>query len=86
MVINVDRGAGPAWRLQIRDDRLTLMPSVWRTSGCRSHFVLWNSTVWWCGTDPQDGDPPEDERWPAELVRELRAEWKRIRSGRGWHG
>ena len=30
----------PRWRLEEREDGPTLLPSVWRTTGCRSHFIL----------------------------------------------
>lgn len=75
--MNVDPAAGRAWRLRVREGRLTLMPSVWRTTGCRSHFILWDNGVWWCRfADDED----EDETWPAEMQAELRAEWRRIRA------
>src|SRR4051812_45982925 len=48
LVINLDRRVGPAWRLY-RDERgLTLYPSVWRDSGCCTHFILWHDTVFMC--------------------------------------
>lgn len=38
--INLDRRAGPAWRL-FRDRRgITIHPSIWRDSGCQSHFII----------------------------------------------
>ena len=40
-VINLDQGAGKAWRLYRRAGKLSLFPSVWRDVGCRSHFILW---------------------------------------------
>lgn len=71
--INLDSRAGPAWQLRITKRGVTLMPSVWRTHGCGAHFVLWNSTVWWCRFE-------DDYEWPDEMERELRDEWKRIRA------
>jgi hypothetical protein len=51
LVINLDGRVGPAWRLY-RDKRgLTLFPSVWRESGCRSHFIVWHDTVFMCNAD-----------------------------------
>jgi hypothetical protein len=39
----------PYWRLTVdRAGRPTLYPSVWRTSGCRSHFFLRRGQVVWC--------------------------------------
>ncbi len=50
--INLDPKAGPAWRCFIdRRKGTTLYPSVWRESGCGSHFVLWNGTYHLFGRD-----------------------------------
>src|SRR5689334_15444381 len=50
LVLNLDRRLGRAWRLY-RDRRgLTLYPSVWRESGCRSHFILWHDDIFMCNT------------------------------------
>ena len=78
VVLNVDRQAGRAWRLRQDVSGVTLMPSVWLAVGCRSHFVLWRSRVWWCRFD---GEESGDE-WPAEMDEDLRAEWRRNRSER----
>lgn len=84
VVINLDRAVGPAWRLRIENEGVTLMPSVFRISGCRSHFIIWRSTIWWChsqdATAVMDGDQDELEDWPAEMDAELRDEWRRIRA------
>ena len=45
IVINLDSRTGPAWRLYWRGKKATLYPSVWRESGCRSHFVIWNDKI-----------------------------------------
>ena len=57
--INLDPRAGKAWRLyqaplstssavfsrrRARGD-ISLFPSVWRDSGCRSHYIIWNSRI-----------------------------------------
>src|SRR6266581_987414 len=44
--INVDARAGKAWKLRLDNRLLSLRPSVWKTAGCRSHFVLWENEVW----------------------------------------
>lgn len=89
LVINVDPSAGQAWRLREEEGGgVTLMPSVWRSSGCFAHFILWRSRVWWCRFfDDEDDDAARDgdsveELWPAEMDAELRDEWRRIRSER----
>ncbi len=39
--VNVDPRAGPAWRLYRRGERgLSLFPSVWRDTDCKSHFII----------------------------------------------
>ena len=44
--INLDQRSGRAWRLY-RNDRkgLSLFPSVWRESGCESHYVIWRDQI-----------------------------------------
>jgi hypothetical protein len=56
LTINLDRNAGKAWRLYSELDSLTLYPSVWRSTGCRSHFILWSDRFYWNDLL----DPPSD--------------------------
>jgi hypothetical protein len=45
----------PHWQLHLaRAYRATLYPSIWRTAGCCSHFVLKNGSIHWysCGVKP----------------------------------
>lgn len=44
--LNLDPAAGPCWRL-IRRDPLIVMPSVWRETGCESHFFVWKHEIDW---------------------------------------
>lgn len=40
---------GPRWILQRNSDgTVSLTPSVWRRTGCRSHFFLVRSEIRWC--------------------------------------
>jgi hypothetical protein len=48
LTINLDRRAGPAWRYYVTGNDLTLYPSVWRSTGCESHFIVWRSKIYWC--------------------------------------
>lgn len=81
LVINLDPAAGPAWRHRVDEGQLTLMPSVWRDSGCESHFVLWRSEIYWCGATEEDTDA---QSWPATLRAELKGWWQAWRRrGRG---
>ncbi|MFZ5480849.1 MAG: DUF6527 family protein [Myxococcota bacterium] len=38
--INVDPEQGPSWRLRRDEAGITLFPSVWRDSGCGSHYIV----------------------------------------------
>lgn len=48
--INLDARAGKAWRFY-DDPRhgVTLYPSVWRDTGCESHFIVWRGEIWLFG-------------------------------------
>jgi len=49
LTVNLDRRVGRAWRLY-RDRRgLTVYPSVWRDTGCGSHFIVSRDRLVWCG-------------------------------------
>jgi hypothetical protein len=43
--VNLDRRAGPAWRIYRDRNGLSLYPSVWRESGCRSHYIIWRDRI-----------------------------------------
>lgn len=54
--INLDPRSGPAWHLYgesgdapagrwRRRRSLSLFPSVWRESGCRSHYIIWDGQI-----------------------------------------
>lgn len=40
--------ARPRWTYSGSSSQPTLSPSVWRKSGCRSHFILRQGCVIWC--------------------------------------
>ena len=48
LTINLDRRSGPAWRFYIEEQAVSLFPSVWRHTGCCSHFIVWRSRIYWC--------------------------------------
>ena len=55
--INLDPRAGPAWRLYGNPQRaLSLYPSVWRESDCRSHYVIWRNRIFLFGRHEDDLD------------------------------
>ncbi len=62
LIINLDRRAGKAWRLYRLRGRLSLYPSVWRDTGCQSHFIIWRGRIFWCDYgDLEDDVQPELE-------------------------
>jgi hypothetical protein len=47
--LNLMEGQTPNWRIEINGkDNISLMPSVWRTVGCVSHFFVRNGAIEWC--------------------------------------
>lgn len=66
LTINLDARAGKAWRVYGSQEELSLFPSVWRETGCKSHFILWRSKIYWCDWDDELDTPKEDV---VELVR-----------------
>ena len=71
--INLDPRAGPAWRLYRESRRgLSVYPSVWRESGCRSHYVIWRNKIYLFGRYEEDFETaPETEAF-AKLVESIR--------------
>lgn len=59
--INLDPRSGRAWRLIERPHVASLLPSVWLTTGCQSHFFIWRNEVWWCGSSWDDEVVDVDE-------------------------
>lgn len=48
LTINLDGRADKAWRYYDRGGDVSLFPSVWRDTACKSHFILWRSRIYWC--------------------------------------
>ena len=55
--INLDSRAGKAWRLY-RNPKwgLSLFPSVWRDTDCRSHFIIWRGQILLFGRNEDEFD------------------------------
>ena len=60
LTINLDRRAGPAWRFFGSDSGVSLFPSVWRDTGCKSHFIVWRSKIFWCDWHDELDEPIEE--------------------------
>ena len=68
--INIDRKAGPAWRIfQSPRLGLTLYPSVWRDTGCGAHFIVWRNVILLFGAG---GDEEYDRFWEDQAYDALR--------------
>jgi hypothetical protein len=52
--LNVDRSAGKAWRLYLNQSRLTVYPSIWRDTGCLSHFIISRGTAYVFGGEEDE--------------------------------
>jgi len=52
--INLDERAGPAWRLYTGNRGITLFPSVWRESGCGSHYIIWHGRILLFGQNEEE--------------------------------
>lgn len=65
LTINLDRRAGKAWRFYESKRGPSLYPSVWRTSGCRSHFIIWEGGIYW-----NDGADTRREAWEHDRLTE----------------
>jgi hypothetical protein len=60
--INLDGRAGKAWRLfKHKDGALTVYPSVWRDTDCKSHFIIWRSKILLIGPVDHDWRSPQPE-------------------------
>ena len=56
---NLDAQAGKAWRLYQKRGLITIFPSVWRDTGCESHFIISKSQIYLFG---RWGDEGNDEQ------------------------
>ena len=63
--LNLLAQASPCWTVRHHhDDAVSLMPSVWRTNGCRSHFFVRNSRIDWCLSEDASSSERIRRRWP----------------------
>lgn len=65
--INLDRRAGKAWRLYTsKKHGVSVYPSVWRDTDCKSHFIIWRNKINMMGVRDEgfwdgDSDSSRDE-------------------------
>lgn len=53
LTINLDARGGAAWTMYRERMGVSLFPSIWRETGCRSHFIVWRSKIYWCDSDDE---------------------------------
>jgi hypothetical protein len=67
--INLDARAGKAWRLyRTRRDGVTVYPSVWRDTDCRSHFIIWRDKILLFGQREDDFESPSSADETSQLA------------------
>lgn len=77
--INLDRRAGKAWRYYGNTgDGMTLFPSIWRDTGCGSHFVVWRGRILLFGTYEHNDDGATSVPRFLDLVERVRAAWPAV--------
>lgn len=77
LTINLDPRSDKAWRFYRKRRQASLFPSVWRDSGCGSHFIVWNHAIVWCGEVWDDSEVPNDgpPDLRARVLAQCGAEW-----------
>lgn len=56
LTINLDARTDKAWRFYRKRNQISVFPSVWRDTGCCSHFIIWNHDIVWCDKHWEDSD------------------------------
>ncbi|WP_446812200.1 DUF6527 family protein (plasmid) [Methylomonas sp. 2BW1-5-20] len=56
LTINLDSRTDKAWRFYRKRNQISVFPSVWRDTGCCSHFIIWNHVIVWCDKYWDDSD------------------------------
>jgi hypothetical protein len=74
ITLNLDPRTDKAWRVYQSRKGLTLFPSVWRDTGCKSHFVLWNDVLYWANWFDIEGDASEERQLEERVLRVLKSE------------
>lgn len=58
LTINLDPRAGLTWRLHAGPRGTTVFPSIWRDTGCKSHFIVWRDAILWTEAEDYADVPP----------------------------
>jgi len=78
LTINLDPRTDKAWRFYRRRNQVSLFPSVWRDTGCGSHFILWNHTIIWCGRyqTRRHAEIADEEPLRVRILKVVDSQWK----------
>jgi hypothetical protein len=68
VLVNLDRRAGPAWRIYESPQGTSIYPSVWRDTDCKSHFIIWRDNILMLGAPYGDSWIDEVEAGEDELL------------------
>lgn len=71
ITINLDPRAGKAWLLYREPRGLTLYPSVWRDTGCKAHFIIWDNCILGIGIPSSRSMPSVDHSLPDHVFAAL---------------
>lgn len=69
--VNLDRRAGPAWRLYESPKGTSVYPSVWRDTDCKSHFIIWRDDILLFGARYGESWIDEAEAGEQELLQRV---------------
>jgi hypothetical protein len=69
--VNLDRRAGPAWRVYQSSKGTSVYPSVWRDTDCKSHFIIWRDSILLLGTGDRGWWTDEAEKGEDELLQRV---------------
>jgi|HubBroStandDraft_2_1064218.scaffolds.fasta_scaffold736927_1 hypothetical protein len=78
LTINLDPRTAKAWRFYRKRNQVSIYPSVWRDTGCLSHFIVWNHQILWCGNREEDSNiaPEEPEALRERILALSTREWQ----------
>ena len=61
--VSLVAGDRPSWRaIRHFSGSVTLLPSIWRSSGCRSHFFVRRGRIVWSAPETSSWSPPQDSK------------------------
>lgn len=61
ITVNLDPRTAKAWHFYKKRNQISIFPSVWRDTGCQSHFIVWNHVIVWCDLSRAGGEVVVEE-------------------------